>query len=109
MKDVALNLGREFRRGMVAEPSQRPDFVLESSVCGSKTCELIHGTDVPTLELLIKVIANTHQLGDTKVVGVALKIGNRVCELNMREPRDWEYISKLVTENGGRAEMVVEV
>lgn len=94
---------------MVIKPSQRPDFVLESSICGSETRELIHGTDVPTLELLIKAITKKHRLGDTKVVGAVLKIGDMVCGLNMHKPGDWKYMSELVIENGGSAVMVVEV
>jgi hypothetical protein len=92
------------------EPQKPDDFVLETSLSGSSDFKLIHGSDVPTLEHLVELISRRHELNQNQgIVRVKVKIGQRICHINLDEPRDWKYISGLVVENGKRAELVFEV
>lgn len=92
------------------EPQESDDFILEISLSGSNEFKLIYGNDVPTLEHLVESIGKRHGLNQMQeIVGVKVKIGERVCHVNLDEPRDWRYISGLVIGSGGRAQVVVEV
>lgn len=92
------------------EPQKSDDFVLETSFFGSNSFMLIHGSDVPSLEHLVEKIGERHNLNrDQEIEEIKVKIGQRICNVNLDEPRDWRYISGLVVGNGGRAEVVFGV
>lgn len=93
------------------DPSQQLDFVFEISLVGSREFNLIHGVDVPTLDHFIEDVCRKYGLDQSEedITGIKVKIGDRTCNVNLDEPRDWKYISRLVVENGGRAVVIVEV
>lgn len=89
---------------------QLTDFVLLASLIGTNRYKIIYGTNVPTLAHLVESISKVYGLGqDQEIVSISVRIGTRVCNVDLEESRDWRYISRLVVENGRRAEMIIGV
>lgn len=86
------------------------DFVLETSIEGPGEIKLIYGVDVPSLAQLVEMIRRKHHLKpEQDIRAMKVRIGGKIFSVDLDEQRDWKYISGVVVEYGGRAEMVVSI
>lgn len=86
---------------------QQLDFVLETSLSGLNEIEIIHGANAPTLSHLMEKLCKKYMFEPHDIMGVKVKIGDRIIKIDLDDSRDWEYISRITMESGSRAGMVV--
>lgn len=88
-------------------PEKAPSgFILEANRVGSSEITLIHSAHVPTLAHLVEKICKNNGLEEHQVLGIDVKMGDRLFNVGLDDRRDWVYISKVIFESGSGAELV---
>lgn len=88
-------------------PEEHPSgFILEANRVGSSEITLIHSAHVPTLAHLVEKICKNNGLEEHQVLGIDVKMGDRLFNVGLDDRRDWVYISKVIFESGSGAELV---
>lgn len=87
-------------------PKKQLGFILETNRVGSSEITLIHSAHVPTLAHLIENICKKDGLEEHQILGIDVKMGDRLFNVGLDDRRDWVYISKLIMESGSGAELV---
>lgn len=100
-------LGTEYVSGLKQNPL---DLVLETTVTGSSEIRLIYCTNTYPQSCFVRELRRKHGLGrEHEILGIRVKTGDKVFNVDLKEPRDWGYISGVIAKNGGRAEMTVSI
>lgn len=81
-------------------------FILEANRVGSSEITLIHSAHVPTLAHLVEKICKNDGLEEHQILGIDVKMGDRLFNVGLDDRRDWVYISKVIFESGSGAELV---
>lgn len=87
-------------------PKKQLGFILETNRVGSSEITLIHSAHVPTLAHLVEKICKKDGLEEHQILGIDVKMGDRLFNVGLDDRRDWVYISKLIMESGSGAELV---
>lgn len=87
-------------------PKKQLGFILETNRVGSSEIVLIHSVHVPTLAHLVENICKKDGLEEHQILGIDVKMGDRLLNVGLDDRRDWVYISKLIMESGSGAELV---
>lgn len=91
-------------------PQDQPDLVLETTITGSSEIRLIYCPKNHPLSCFVRGVHRKYGLSpDQEIVGIKVKIGHKIFNVDLKECRDWMYISGVITKNGGKAEMVVSI
>lgn len=90
--------------------SECSDFVLETCLGESPEIKLVYGANLLSLPNLIDKIRERHHLKhDQEILEMKIAIGDKIFDVNLKEPRDWKYISKDIADNGSRAQVLVSI
>lgn len=87
-------------------PAKQLGFILETNRVGSSEITLIHSVHVPTLAHLVEKICKKDGLEEHQILGIDVKMGDRLFNVGLDDRRDWVYISKVIMESGLGAELV---
>lgn len=88
----------------------QPDLVLETTVAGSGEIRLVYCPNNNLLSYFITEVRRKYRLRqEQEIVGIKVKTGDKMFNVDLDECRDWRYISGVIRKNGGRAEMVVSI
>lgn len=107
-----------FNRALEAEMTEsvsslkqnRLDLVLETTITGSSEIRLIYCANTYPQSCFMREVRRKHGLGhEHEILGIRVKTGDKVFNVDLEESRDWGYISGVITKNGGRAEMTVSI
>lgn len=98
------------RRPLLSHGQDQHDFVLETTVAGSSEIRLIHCSKNHPLAWFVRGVHMKYGLRpDQEIVGIKVKTGHKIFNVDLGESRDWMYVSTVIMKNGARAEMVISI
>lgn len=101
LKTLKLSEGRHLVSAMPASPA-RPQLglVIESRIDGKGVVKIIHGSDVELFSNLVETLHRRHNLKSSEYVReIAILVYGKTFDLNMQDPRDWEWMSTQALKN----------
>lgn len=94
---------------VIDSEDEQLEFALETRIEGDSKIKLLCSAKFPFLANLIEKIRMKHHLSPEKEIrGIDVKIGSKVISADLNE-LELKYISGVVAENGGQAEIVVSI
>lgn len=107
---IPSNLSNLRSRAFFEVDGDQPDLVLETTVAGSGEIRLVYCPNNNLLSYFITEVRRKYRLRqDQEIVGIKVKTGDKMYNVDLDECRDWRYILGVIRKNGGKAEMVVSI
>lgn len=103
-------LETEMTESVSSLKQNRLDLVLETTITGSSEIRLIYCANTYPQSCFMGEVRRKHGLGhEHEILGIRVKTGDKVFNVDLEESRDWGYILGVITKNRGRAEMTVSI